>query len=383
MSTARSRVLSGVIALLASCLLVACGDSKSDSQGTADAPQTASETTQDPAIPPEIFEGMEGGTLSIYSTTGGKVATAKEKTIYKTFEENSGMSVREDFTNADTTKFFAAMEAGQAPWDLVELANPADWSRAEEKGYLAKLDPAVVPLDELEPGNSNEYGFRFERFGFVLAWNTDKWPESGNPPDNMTDLYNTAEFPGKRCMFNYPQYGATLESALLADGVSKEDLYPLDVDRALKKLDTIKKDIVWWSSGDQAQRLFETGECDIGVIWSGRVYDAAVKNGKPLAATWNNALYTDTVYAIPKSAPHPKAAQAYLATWLLDRQGQRDFVKEIPYPTPIKGLTYDAEISKWMPVGKNLEAAIQEDDTGYYPEHIEELTKTFTKWLGS
>ena len=376
MRMTRARI-AGTMAVLATCLLVACGDSTSD-----DSQSASTNSSSSSSIPPKVYDGVEGGTLNIYSTTGGKVASAKEDSIYKTFEDNSGMRVQEDFTNSDTAKFFAAMEAGQGPWDLVELANPADWERAEKKGYLAKLDPSVVPLDQLEPGNHDDYGFRFERFGIVLAWNTDKWPEDGKHPTDMVDLFNTKDFPGKRCMFNYPQYGATLEAALLADGVPKDELYPLDVDRALRKLDTIKDDIVWWSSGDQAQRLFETGECDIGVIWSARVYDAA-KNGKPLAATWKNALYTDTVYAIPKTAPNPKAAQAYLATWLLDKQGQQAFVKQIPYPTPIKGMTYPPEVSKWMPVGKNLEVAIQEDDTGYYPAHIDELTETFTQWLGS
>lgn len=372
--------LSGAAAVGMSCLLMACGSSESDSTTEA---KSATGSSGNSEIPAKVFDGVEGGTLNVYATTGGQVSKAKENSIYKAFTEGSGMRIKEDFTNSDTVKFFAAMEAGQAPWDIVELANPADWTRAVDKGYLAKLDPSVVPLDKLEPGNSDDYGFRFERFGFMLAWNTDKWPKSGKHPEDMVDLYNTKDFPGKRCMFNYPQYGATLESALLADGVSRDELYPLDVPRALKKLDTIKKDIVWWGSGDEAQRFFETGECDIGVIWSGRLYDAAVKNGKPLAGTWKNALYTDTVFGIPKTAKNPKAAQAFLATWILDKQGQRDFVKQIPYPTPIKGLTYDDEITQWMPIGENLEMAIQEDDLDYYPKNIDELTKTFTKWLGS
>jgi len=41
---------------------------------------------------------------------------------------------------------------------------------------------------------------------------------------------------------------------LIADGVEPKDVYkvlgtPAGVDRAFKKLDTIKKNIVWWESG--------------------------------------------------------------------------------------------------------------------------------------
>jgi putative spermidine/putrescine transport system substrate-binding protein len=54
-------------------------------------------------------------------------------------------------------------------------------------------------------------------------------------------------FPGTRALRNDPQ--TVLEAALLADGVPRDKLYPLDVDRAFKKLEQIKPDIaVWWTS---------------------------------------------------------------------------------------------------------------------------------------
>ena len=54
---------------------------------------------------------------------------------------------------------------------------------------------------------------------------------------SWADFYDLKTFPGKRTLFKArPQY--ILESALLADGVDPERLYPLDIDRAFKKLDT-------------------------------------------------------------------------------------------------------------------------------------------------
>ena len=46
------------------------------------------------------------------------------------------------------------------------------------------------------------------------------------------------KFPGRRALRNHPI--ATLEAALMADGVAPDKLYPLDVDRAFKKLEEIK-----------------------------------------------------------------------------------------------------------------------------------------------
>ena len=49
-----------------------------------------------------------------------------------------------------------------------------------------------------------------------------------------------------------------LEEALLADGVEPKDLYPLDVDRAFRKLDQIKHYVrKWWANGSEVMQLFK------------------------------------------------------------------------------------------------------------------------------
>ena len=66
-------------------------------------------------------------------------------------------------------------------------------------------------------------------------------------------------FPGPRSLENSPK--GNLEFALLADGVAPDKLYPLDVDRAFKKLDQIKHHIpVWWTNGAQHVQLLIDGE---------------------------------------------------------------------------------------------------------------------------
>ena len=85
------------------------------------------------------------------------------------------------------------------------------------------------------------------------------------------------KFPGKRAIYKWVSVGAP-EIALLADGVAPEKLYPLDLDRVFAKLDTIKKEIVWWGSGAQSQQLLASGETPIGMFWNGRIY-AMQKDG--------------------------------------------------------------------------------------------------------
>ena len=56
-------------------------------------------------------------------------------------------------------------------------------------------------------------------------------------------------------------------------GVAKEDVFPLDVDRAFAKLDELKPNInVWWTTGDQSQQIFRDEEVVMGIMWDGRAH---------------------------------------------------------------------------------------------------------------
>ena len=62
------------------------------------------------------------------------------------------------------------------------------------------------------------------------------------------------KFPGNRGA--YSDVARMAPFALLADGVPKDKLYPLDVDRAFKKLDELKPHVkVWWKRGSQSVQL--------------------------------------------------------------------------------------------------------------------------------
>lgn len=73
----------------------------------------------------------------------------------------------------------------------------------------------------------------------------------------------------------------------MADGVALGDVYkvlgtPAGVERAFKKLDTIKSNIVWWTAGAQPPALLASGEVVMAHAWHGRIVDANVKEKKTL-----------------------------------------------------------------------------------------------------
>ncbi|AZO07865.1 extracellular solute-binding protein [Mesorhizobium sp. M3A.F.Ca.ET.080.04.2.1] len=333
-------------------------------------------------FPEKTFDGLKGEVL-FYDTSGGPTTEARNATVFSRFADLTGVRFRSD-VYPDPTKFYAWMQTGNPPpWSLIELPGTSELERAKAAGYLEKLDRSLIPLDQLDPADVDDYGIRMMNYSIQMIWNTQAFPMSGPHPGSWADFYDLKKFPGKRCMFKNAQTGATFESALLADGVKPDQLYPLDVDRALKKLDTIKDQIVWWSSGAQGIQYLTTGECQIGVSWNGRIAGAVNEDHAPIGLSWNQALYSTAVLAVPKGAPNDRAGQAAIAMWILDKKGQINFVSRVPYATNIKGLSltdYPANVRSYLVGGENLKTAIREDSS-YYKENLPSLTERLNAWL--
>jgi spermidine/putrescine-binding protein len=108
------------------------------------------------------------------------------------------------------------------------------------------------------------------------------------------------KFPGARSLRNSP--AQNLEAALIADGVALDKLYPLDVDRAFKKLEEIKPHItVWWTSGAQAAQLAKDGEVDLMGIWSNRM-QSVIDDGAKAAYGYEGGIMIPDCFFIPKGA---------------------------------------------------------------------------------
>lgn len=333
-------------------------------------------------ILPKEVKAKLSGELVWHDASGGATTRAREETVIKDFSAETGLTVKGDF-NSDMTKFFAAVDSGASiPWSFIEFPTKGDFLKARDAGYLQKLDPAVVDFKKIGEGAHDEYGVDVLRYGIVFTYNTEKF-KGANVPTSITDLYDVTRFPGKRCLFKYPQFGGVLESALLSDGIAKDKLYPLDLDKAFAKLDTIKSDILWWSNGDDAIRLLSSGECSMGIAWSGRVYGAVNNDKAPLAIKWENSLFSQAVYAVPVGAPNAAAGQAMIAHFVSDVDGQKELVKQITYTTDIVGLdaaSYGSELAPWIVAGDNAKKAIEEN-ASYYAQHITEVVDRFNRWV--
>ncbi len=78
----------------------------------------------------------------------------------------------------------------------------------------------------------------------LLAYRTGK---PGEPiPETWADMWDTEKFPCERAFPNFNDTWRVMAAALLTDGISRDELFPLDIDRALAMLDKIRPTVSLW-----------------------------------------------------------------------------------------------------------------------------------------
>ncbi|WP_103102890.1 ABC transporter substrate-binding protein [Pseudomonas sp. LFM046] len=305
---------------------------------------------------------------------GGTTQDAQKQAWAEPFSEASGIHVVQDGPT-DYGKLKAMVESGNVQWDVVDVE--ADFAlRAAAEGLLEPLDFKVIQRDKIDPRFVSDHGVGSFFFSFVLGYNQGK--VGGKTPQDWTALFDTANYPGKRALYKWPSPGV-LELALLADGVPADKLYPLDLDRAFKKLDTIKQDIVWWGGGAQSQQLLASGEATLGQFWNGRVY-ALQQDGAPVGVSWKQNLVMADFLVIPKGAKNKDAAMKFLAN-ASSAKGQADFANLTAYAP----VNVDSVGQLKGDLAPNLPTAYAKDqitlDYAYWAKNGQEIAARWNEWL--
>ncbi len=334
----------------------------------------------------KIYSGLTGQGL-LYDGEGnsGAFVRAMNDSIFADFQAKTGMTVTNDTGGGGVTKLAGMEDSGNVTWTVVQYSTITDWKEAEAQNLLLPLDTSIVPVDQLVQSSYDTYGYQFVPYAAAVAWNTNDFPLSGKHPTTIEDVFNTTDFPGRRCLFKYPQFGGTLEAAALASGVSPDHLYPLDVARALKELDKIKSNTLFWSDSAQAIQALLSGSCSIGIMWEGPLRDAILQNPTaPIGRAYGHAIKTAGSLEIPKGTKNLQAAEALLRFVIEDRTGEEKLLNEtgyfgVNYKTP---LTVPDNLKPYILSPENSTTVITEDDY-WYLRNIDNVIKTFNLWLVS
>ncbi|WP_118182702.1 ABC transporter substrate-binding protein [Paraburkholderia phosphatilytica] len=249
---------------------------------------------------------LAGGQITFVSQ-GGAYQEAQTKAILDPAAKQLGITVNQDSIPDAYPAIKAQASAGKPIWDVIDTPT-SNCLRGGKEGLVEKLDFSKLPNAASIPAEyRTPYSAAYEFYSSVIGYNKKTLKKI---PNSWKDFWDVKDFPGTRALRNDPQ--TTLEAALMADGVPRDKLYPLDVDRAFKKLAEIKPNIaVWWTSGGQSAQLLHDGEVDMEMIWNGRASTVA-KDNPDIAFTYNDGLLQDTQLCMVKNAPNMADAYRFM-----------------------------------------------------------------------
>ena len=276
------------------------------------------------------------GDAMTFVSWGGEGQAMQEQFWTDPFAEANDITVVQD-SPTDYAKLQAMIESGNVSWDVVQVATDIAVSKCGTQ--LEPIDRSAVDMSQIEPSLIfSECGLPVLQQSFVMVYNEDLFGDA--PPTSIMDFFDTAKYPGKRGLWDYAAPGQ-IELALMADGVAPESLYPLDYERGLAKLDTLRNDISWYGTTAQSTEQLNSGGVAMALVYSGRAYTAA-KDGAPYAPVWSTGMRATDQLVIPKGAPNKEAAQKFLS-YIATPAPQERLAAEVPYGPTVVGANVDLD----------------------------------------
>lgn len=336
--------------------------------------------------------GMMASTLSaaqerlIFASTGGQYEQLIKKYVAEPFTAETGVQVA--FVSGSLSERWARVKAmsetSRLEWDLMEIGSADAWI-AERSSLLLEMGEKCAKVPRAE---SDGFADTCQRFGVLpgygatlLVANSEMF--KGRAPASWSDFFNIKDYPGPRSLSNFGDPWRLLIGALLADGVDKDKLFPLDLDRAFRKLDQIRPHIsLWWRSGDQVQRAIRGKEVATALIWNTRT-EFLRKEGIPLQRIWNGATLNLAYWAVFRNAPHKNNAVRFL-NWYFDHpEVQVAFARATalsPSTRPALALMSPQEQREQPGYPDNLNGIVRLD-YDWLGKNNDQLLQRFNTWL--
>lgn len=314
------------------------------------------------------------------ATWGGSYTQKQRSVLMEPFTKKAGTEVRDAVYTGGLGQIRAMVEARNTVWDVITLGSPETINACAE-GAIVELDKSkLTHAADFPPGGITPCGIGSVGWSLVLAYNSKL---TGEQPKTWADFWDLKKYPGKRALRRQPK--ATLEIALLADGVAREDVYkvmrtPAGIDRAFRKLDEIKSSIRWWEAGAQPSDWLSSGNVVMSTSFIGRILEARAE-GAPLGYGWQDAFYTIDYWTIVSGGKNIERAYEFI-NFASSPEAQAAFSAIQPV-APVNGKSAGLlapDRLPLMPVGKNLEQNVRYDEQ-FWNDNLETLNERFNAWL--
>ena len=313
---------------------------------------------------------------------GGAAQDAQREVYFRPFQQQSGRRLLEETWDGGVGVLRAKIQSGANNWDVVQVESEELLIGCDE-GLFEKLDwPLIGGRDHYIPAAVSDCGVGTILYSFVLAYDRARTPDG---PRNWADFFDTRRFPGKRALRRGPK--TTLEIALMADGVPAAEVYRVlgtraGVDRAFRKLDAIKGDLVWWERGAQPPQLLASGEVAMTVAYNGRIDAANRAEGRDFVISWPGNLFTIDSWVIMRGTPNRAPALEFLR-FAGQPAVQAGLPPRIPYgPTAVgtNALLPPGVLANLPSAPANSEGALEISDR-FWLDNLDSLNGRFNTWV--
>jgi len=355
----RNALALGVSVTAVGSMLEACGNPPPPAEPPKPAEPAKPVEPAAPAAPVEPELGEMEKELHIYNWSD----YIAEDTV-KNFEKESGVKVTYD-TYESNEEMMAKLQVGAGGYDIVVPTGYIVTVLAEQ-GLLQPLSKKYIPnftgvaklfIDpSFDPGN--KYGVPWQWGTTGIAYRSDKI----NPPPDSWAVFQDAKFKKKMTMMD--DVRDVIGAWLKFRGKSLNSSEKADLDQA--KADTIaaKANLKAFISAPVKGQLV-SGDVWVAQLWNGDTMQAKVEQKAIdyVLPKEGGAIWTDSL-VIPKSAPHKRAAHAFMeyilkpevAVSISDFTGYgtpveaaaAKLAQPVPYPTDeeMKRLEYQKDLGK-------------------------------------
>ena len=325
--------------------------------------------------------GAQGRDLTVVSW-GGAYQEAQREVYFRPWMAARNQRMLEETWDGGVGVLRARIQSGSNSWDVVQVESEELLIGCEE-GLYERMDFAAIGgRDNYIQQAVSDCGVGAILYSFVLAWDRARLQTA---PRGWADFFDTHRIPGRRGLRRGPK--TTLEIALLADGVAPNDVYrtlatEAGVDRAFRKLDSIRGNLAWWERGSQPPQWLASGEVVLTNAYNGRISAANASDNRDFGIAWSQNLYTLDSWVIMRGSPNRQRALDFLAF-----AGQAPVQAQLPPRIPY-GVTARAAnalipppVLQQLPTApQNAEAALQIDDK-FWLDNLDRLNQRFNAWV--
>lgn len=285
---------------------------------------------------PYIARAQAKGRI-VVGTWGGDYARLLNKNIEAPLLIPEGWEVIQDQAGDPErrSKMAAERRLPRGTTDLQGLS-AVNMFQVFEQGLTQEIDYGRMP-NGANVLTSMKYPFGVAHIysGMVAVYNPDKV----DAPKSYADVFDGKW--GERLGLIDIQYQYTLVAAALAAGGSPSDLAP----GQKRLIDVRKAGARIYPTNEAFAQGLKTEEIDIGIMWKARTvqWQNAGINVRSIAPTEGAIAYVSG-FSIPKNAPNPDGAYAYLDA-MLAPSAQENFAVDMGYNPTVTNATVPAELN--------------------------------------